>query len=336
MKKRIIIGCLLIAQLLLTGCGNWNDSVVNDINPDVTFQPVSNSFHYDQLNEEEVQVYEAILALGKTFKGGVIELEEPISANSWLRILHTVNYDYEKRFWPLVTLYVEEEDGISIDELSDEKTISKLYVQLNNPTKNEDIKAFHRKFSDDGSLLNEEEFISLLEDTTLTEEYFLEKTKQIEAVEQEIIAGMPKDIGQKDAVAYFCNWLKDNMEYDIGLYKTYADMTADGTLVPNEYGNASYRNCILQETAVCGGFATIITDLCNQVGIPAYVVTGTVIVNGEASQHGWVALEIGGQTLYMDPTYAVSMNRVDYFCTREQMKARSDGRRYIFSEVFEY
>lgn len=331
MKKKIILYSLCIMIYLLTACGNGKNE-----SPKVSFVPVSNSFHYNQLNEEERQVYEAVLAMCQTYKGGMIELEEPISGRSWLRILHTFNYDYEKRFWPLVMVYVLNEDGTDMIEMSDEKRISKLYIQLNDPEKNETVKAFRQKYSEEGILLNEEEFVSLLEDTSLTEEYYIEKTKQIEAIEQEIIAGMPKDIGQKDAVTYFCNWLIDNMEYDISMYNAYSDIGTDGVLTPNEYGNVSYRNCILQKTATCGGLATILVDLCNQVGIPAYVVTGTLVTNGQATQHGWVALEIGGQTLYIDPTYVVSLNRMDYFCTKEQLPSRSDGRSYIFNEVFEY
>lgn len=328
MKKKIILFGLYMMLLCLTACNNGGSNV--------TFEPVSNSFHYNQLNEEEIQIYEAILAMCQTYKGGMIELDKAISSNSWLRISHTLHYDYEKRFWPLVMIYPIDEEGREIVELSDEKTISKLYIQLNDSAQNEAVKAFRQKYSEEGVLLNEEEFISLLEDTTLTEEYYIEKTTQIEAIEKEIIAGMPKDIGEKEAVTYFCNWMKDNMEYDTAMYNTYANMGGDGSLVPNEYGNVSYRNCILQETATCGGFATILVDLCNQVGIPSYVVIGTLVIEGQATQHGWVALEIGGQTLYIDPTYVVSLNRMDFFCTREQLQSRSDGRCYIFDEVFEY
>lgn len=284
--KKIMLFSLFITLLFLTACSNRNNSVVNNVNPEVTFQPVSNSFQYDQLNTEERRVYEEVLAFCKNYKGGRIELEEPISSNSWFRILQTFNYDYEKRFWPLVMIYVINEDGTDSVELSDEKTISKIYVQLNDSTQNEVVKAFRLEYSEDGKILNEEAFVALLQDATLTEEYYVEKTKQIEAVQQEIIAGMPRDIGQKDAVIYFCNWLKDNMEYDFAMYNTYADVGTNGILIPNEYGDVSFRNCMLQETATCGGFATVLVDLCNQVGIPAYVVTGTLVIEGQATQHG--------------------------------------------------
>lgn len=53
--------------------------------------------------------------------------------------------------------------------------------------------------------------------------------------------------------------------------------------------------------------------------------------------HGWVAVEIGGQTLYIDPTFVNGMGKMDALANKNQMeKRRSDGRRYVFTEVFEY
>lgn len=336
MKKRIIIFCFLIMALLLTACGNIGNSVTGNKNPKVTFESVSNSFYYEQLNEDEIQGLEEILAMCQTYKGGVLELTEPISFNSWLRIVHTLNFDYEKRFWPLVMLYPYDEKGKAVNENSEEKNVSKIYVQLNDVEDNEAIKAFRLKYSAEGRLLNEEGLLQLMQNTTINEDDYIEKNRQIEEVEQEIIAGMPKDIGQRDAVIYFCNWIKDNMEYDSEVMYINADAEENTSLYPNEYGNVSYRQCILQRKAVCGGLATILSDLCNQVGIPSYVVIGTIAGNGQSIQHGWVAVEIGGQTLYIDPTYVVTMKRMDMFCTKEQLKTRSDGRCYIFTEVFEY
>lgn len=337
MKKIFFMLGIILTAILLIACGNSDSNVMDKVNPKVTFEPVSNSFYYDQLNEEEVPLFEEIMEMCQTYKGGLIELEEPISANSWLRIIYTLNFDQEKHFWPLVMIYPFDKDGRIVNEPSDEKTVTKLYVHLNEAIENNSYEAFHLKESEDGVLLNEEEFINILEGTTLTEEYYLETSKKIEEMEQEIIAGLPENIRQKDAVFYFCNWIKDNMEYDFDVVSMQTEGEDDTLLFSNAYANASYEQCILQKKALCGGFATVLSDLCNQIGIPSYVVIGIVDVNGETIQHGWVAVEIGGQTLYIDPTFVSSTKRMDALSQKEQMESRrSDGRCYIFSDCFEY
>lgn len=67
------------------------------------------------------------------------------------------------------------------------------------------------------------------------------------------------------------------------------------------------------------------------------MVIGIADVNDETVQHGWVAVEIGGKTLYIDPTFVCSTKRMDALSQKDQMESRrSDGRCYIFSDSFEY
>lgn len=337
--KRIVfqIGISLII-ILLTGCGDLDNNIMDQINPKVTFDSVTNSFYYDQLNEDELIVFEAVMAKCQTYEGGVIELEEPISPNSWLRVMHTLNFDQRKHFWPLVMVYPFDADGRIADEKSDEKIVSRLFVQLNDEIENNEyIEAFRLELSKDGILLNEEDFISVLENTSFNDLYYHETNKKIEEKKQEIIAGMPEDIRQKEAIFYFCNWLKVNMDYDYSVISVQTEGEDGKVLFSNSYANASYEQCILQENALCGGFATVLSSLCNQVGIPSYVVIGVLDVNGQTVQHGWVAVEIGGQTLYIDPTFVDATNRMDALVNKEQMESRRlDGRCYIFSDSFKY
>lgn len=44
----------------------------------------------------------------------------------------------------------------------------------------------------------------------------------------------------------------------------------------------------METKGLCGGFAIIGSDLCNQIGIPSYVVVGTIDVNGETINHGLI------------------------------------------------
>lgn len=337
MKKWLFRFVLIVFILTGTSCGNTNNDVMETVNPKVTFEPVSNSFYYNQLNEEEVEVFEMILKQCQTFKGGLIELKEPISLQSLLRINFTLYYDEEYRFWPLATLYAYDEQNREVKELTEDRIVSKIYVQLAEATENSALKEFQFDFSEDMVLLNEEEFITVLENTTITEAYYLKRTEQIAELEKEIISEMPKDIREKEAVFYFCNWIKNNMEYDYSVYELCAGLEREEPFSAAMYANAAFETCIIEKKGLCGGFAIIVSDLCNQIGIPSYVVVGTIDVNGETINHGWVAVEIGGKTLYIDPTYVSSMNRMDALSTKDQMeKRRSDGRCYVFTEVFEY
>lgn len=338
MKNKLRILGIILTAVFLTACGDTDNNVMDKVNPKVTFEAVSNSFYYDQLNEEELQVFEEIMEMCQTYKGGLIELEEPISFNSWTRVIYTLYYDETYRFWPLVMVYPYDAGGRLVDEESDEKIISKMYVQLTEVSENDLLKELKLEYSQNEVLLNTEEFVNALENTTLTEAYYLEISRQIEEVEQGIVVDMSEDMRQKEAVFYFCNWIKDNMEYDFDVM-AYQENLEEAT-VPYArlvYANASYEQSILRKKALCGGFAIILSDLCNQVGIPSYVVIGTVDVNGESVEHGWVAVEIGGQTLYIDPTFVSSTKRMDALSQKDQMESRrSDGRCYIFSESFKY
>ena len=336
--KKIVLSIILIINMfLITACGNASNEVMDSVNPKVTFEPVSNSFYYDQLDEEETEVFEMILNQCRTYKGGLIELEKPISSESLLRINYVLHYDETHRFWPLASLYIYDEQNRDISYITDERIVSKIYVQLAEATENSALKEFQYDFSEDMVLLNEEEFITVLESTTITEHYYLKRTEQIAELEKEIISEMPKDIREKEAVFYFCNWIKNNMEYDYSVYELCAGLEREEPFSTAVYANAAFETCIIEKKGLCGGFAIIVSDLCNQIGIPSYVVVGTMDVNGEPINHGWVAVEIGGKTLYIDPTYVSSMNRMDALATKEQMeKRRSDGRCYVFTEVFEY
>lgn len=336
--KKIVLSIILIINMfLITACGNASNEVMDSVNPKVTFEPVSNSFYYDQLDEEETEVFEMILNQCRTYKGGLIELEEPISSESLLRINYVLHYDETHRFWPLASLYIYDEQNRDISDITDERIVSKIYVQFAEVEENPTLDAFRFQFSEDKVLLNEEEFIGILENTTITEDSYMEISQQIAEIEQEIIAEMPKDIRQKEALFYFCNWIRKNMEYDLRVFEVCTSMEYQEPFSNSMYANVAFERSIIEKKGLCGSFAIVVSHLCNQVGIPAYPVIGTVDTGGVPVNHGWVAVEIGGQTLYIDPTFVNGMGKMDALANKNQMEQRrSDGRRYVFTEVFEY
>ena len=336
-KKFVVSFLLIINMLLLTSCGATNNDVMDSVNPKVTFEPVSNSFYYDQLEEKEIKVFESIMAQCNTHRGGVIELEEPISVRSFLRLCYTFNYDEEHQYWPLVTLYPYNAQNQEVQELAEGNVISKIYVQLAESEENNALEDFRFEHSKEKVLLNEKELLHILENNTMTEEYYNERSEEIAELEAQIIAEMPKDIRQKEAVFYFCNWIRENMQYDLDVFELCMSMESLEPYAHLRYSEVSFEQCIINRKALCGGFAIIAADLCNQVGIPAYVAIGVVDVNGQSENHGWLAVEIGEKTLYIDPTFVSGMGRMDSLAPKRDMeRRRADGRQYTFTEVFEY
>lgn len=67
---------------------------------------------------------------------------------------------------------------------------------------------------------------------------------------------------------------------------------------------------LIQETAVCQGYASLFYRMAHEAGLSARIVTG--LVDGEA--HAWNMLKIGNLYYYIDATYASgSGNRDDYY-----------------------
>lgn len=64
MKNKLCILGIILTAVFLTACGNSDNNVMDKVNPKVTFEAVSNSFYYDQLYEEELQVFEEIMEIG--------------------------------------------------------------------------------------------------------------------------------------------------------------------------------------------------------------------------------------------------------------------------------
>lgn len=338
MKGKKVLGIILIINMfLITACGSASNDVMDSVNPKVTFEPVSNSFYYDQLNEEELRVLELILNQCQTYKGGLIELEEPISSKSLLRINYVLHYDETYQFWPLAALYIYDEHNKDISDITDERIVSKIFVQLVDVSENSKTDAFRFKFTEEMVLENEEEFIEVLQTPTITEDKYWEMSQQIAEIEKEIIAEMPKDIRQKEALFYFCNWIRENMEYNLHVFEVCTTLQYQEPFSNAMYASVAYEPAIIEKKGLCGSFAIIVSRLCNQVGIPAYPVIGTVDTGGNPMNHGWVAVEIGGNTLYIDPTFVNGMGKMDALANKNQMeKRRNDGRQYVFTDVFEY
>lgn len=73
----------------------------------------------------------------------------------------------------------------------------------------------------------------------------------------------------------------------------------------------------------------LMVDLCNMAGIEAYSVKGTLSANkGEKVPHQWVAVVIGNEIYYLDPTKDVALQKSHPLYTKEQFYGR-ESHEYI-------
>ena len=122
---------------------------------------------------------------------------------------------------------------------------------------------------------------------------------------------MPKNMNEKEAVQYFLNWIKDNMEYDYSVYESSIEPYYDKLYENEVYADVSNKGCILGKRGICGGISIILSELCNRVGITAYPVFGTIKSDGTLIPHGWVAMRVDDSTYYIDPTYVCQTGEMD-------------------------
>lgn len=334
----ILIGVLVLVIIFYTLYKSYD--VPKEEGAVVTMEKTSNAFYYDQLTEEEKSIYKLIREKGGDYHGGKVILEEPVSIDSYNRILTTLLYDEEYSYWPFVGAYPIDEKGkmVFAKESHDEKIIQKLYVQMFDfEPKNSGLDTFLFELSVDGTLLNEEELERVLENNTLDESIFCTVTDEIAGLKDEIVSEMPEGISQKEAILFFSDWLQDNMNYDTELMNYYGTLEYEEPSARLQYAEDSSELCIRKQKAYCGGLAKLLSGLCNQVGIQSYVVCGEIRNRGNGGAHGWAAVQIDGEIYYYDPTYVCITNKRDALMSKSRMEAeRYDGRSYVFSNLFAF
>lgn len=225
----------------------------------VNYKSVSNRFYYNSLDGNEKEAYEKIMQVLSTCKGGKIELEKPISHFNYSRVVQTIMYDGEGKYWPYVFGFPISADGkvmstevVDFDEEMHEKNITQIYVQLQEKTPREELKKFQVEFSKEGKLLNGEAFEKLLGNSDFDVAYYERITKEIDKIETEIINKMPRNISQEEAIQYFTEWIMKNMQYASGVYN---DAVSKNNYTPvteylyelTKYGKAAYEQSILQK-----------------------------------------------------------------------------------------
>lgn len=336
-KKIILLFILTLIGILCVFLNGKEEPEIGVGQNKVSFSNKTNSFYYDQLDETEKRVCNDITALVAQGNGGKIDLTDPISTYRYLRIVRTLSFDPEYQNWAISLIFPVGENNKLIDRntINDDCNIMKLYVLVNDSKKRKELKNFKLVLNDENIITNIDELEKICKSADFSTEYYQEKSKEIDACYDEIIREMPKNMNEKEAVQYFLNWIKDNMEYDYSVYESSIEPYYDKLYENEVYADASNKGCILDKRGICGGISIILSELCNRVGITAYPVFGTIKSDGTLIPHGWVAMRVDDSTYYIDPTYVCQTGEMDNLKMKNEMEHIGD-RQYQLEDSFEY
>lgn len=264
----------------------------------------TDSYYSDQLNDKEKAVYDEIVERLTNKEGGVIEFKEPLTGREYTRITSAIeneggNYFYGFCEIPMTkdNVYVKY-DGDSLLDVKD-ATIAKAIIFISSA---EGINTVGT-YEEDGTVSNLDEVADGLTRNDPDKLAQIEADQaQIEQTIDEIIAGIPKDAGEKDTLNYFMDWMSKNLEFNDSLGVDALSFTSMEEVFEEAY-KSNNISCVLQGKATMLGYTKLLSYLCNQAGMESHIVLGTW---GYAKQEGYTmtVVKINGEDIYVDASGA--------------------------------
>ncbi|WMJ23389.1 hypothetical protein RBG61_01620 [Paludicola sp. MB14-C6] len=346
MKKKIAIAITSAILLVLIAIGvleaqRYHIAIEPVKVPDisVTYQSVDTQFYYQQLTQEEKEIYEKIKQLLDQHKGGEIVLKQPINARSYYHIESALRYD-SITYWYIAYLLPFNSSNTRVlphlEQHSEEKMIEKMLLLIDSDKFQKEVLPASE---DDAAKIKEnktvdtyqiaKDFIDYQMDDL--ESYYEEVNQKINVNLQQIINEMPKNCNQEEAVQYFSQWIVDHMVYEPTIEKFLTTKDIVGYDLRKEISAGSITS-VNDRKGTCTGFSCILKNLCNRVGIDAYIVLGDT-PNG---RHGWVAIKIGDKTYYKDPTAEIGIKKVNPLQTNVQFYQYFNNAYKPFTDLFGY
>lgn len=271
-------------------------------------KPIKQNFLYNQLTEQEQSIYNKLITGLNEFEPKCIELDEPITPLSLVRINDCI----------LMSRYTMLDfggyigGGKSKKIFGDKEDLAKTGIYVIVPIFPNSIRDLDATYdSTDGSdgTLTIEEF-NRTAFNWMTDEY-IEKNKkmnkEIDHKIKEIIASLPENATQLEVVQYFSDWIIENINYDNNKNVKKLDFKdTDG--MNKLYINRTLYGLITKKT-ICSGYTILLNEFLNSVGIQAYPVIGTTCLVAEdktSNVHAWNSIRIGSTTRYIDLTALVN------------------------------
>ena len=142
------------------------------------------------------------------------------------------------------------------------------------------------------------------------------------------------------------NYITDRVVYDYAYYEDYTNQidesgfrAVDPENMPVELAHSAYA-AIVERVAVCDGYALAFAYICQEAGIPCYVLMGdAVTAEGETRTHAWNIVQLEDGNWYEIDTTWNDNSRGDhkYFCIpsseMEKNHTRKQGDMYGFADV---
>ncbi|EOS35708.1 hypothetical protein C808_04449 [Lachnospiraceae bacterium M18-1] len=295
---------------------------------------VESDFYVMQLTGKEAEAYGLLQERLDQKQGGIVEFPEKLSGEEYLRVttvLEDEGYDY---FYGFVDIPMTENGvyvkhgGADLMNIK-EKKIAKAILFLSCA---EGIQ-ISGEYADDGRVMNLEEAGQALAVNDKAEEDKIGEIQvQTEEILSDIIEGLPEEYGEKRTADYFLDWLDENLSITSGSdgeTVTYSGMkdVFEGIYI---YNNLS---AVTLDKATALGYAKILSELFNRAGMESHIVRG-IWGRSQFRQEGYVltAVEMNGQTLYIDASGAKSGELADHRFLREQ-EAKNHMK---FVEYFDY
>lgn len=290
---------LLLLAILLFAVSSLRPrtTVVELSNPPRKAEAVGAHFYADQLTGREREVYEEIEGRLKRLEGGMVSCDPPLTLREYARVIACLIYeDYENAYAvPLCGLDAENRQVELPMEDPDNSTPVITNILLN--TWSSAFREEQMQTAEDGRILNLDDCVRALEqnDPDRVRE-IAQKRAEISRMLQEVVDGLPRDAGQRDAVEYFATWIHQNIIYDWDTYKEH-----QGNKYPMEklfevYYTPSSTAAVLEGKAMCVGFAKLLSYFCNEAGVDAHIVFSA----GTGANHALTAVTIDGVTAYID------------------------------------
>lgn len=119
----------------------------------------------------------------------------------------------------------------------------------------------------------------------------MEKKKLIEEKAEEIISGISGDEYTRALAIY--DYIVLNTRYDLENVNRLLEVPTDSTI----------EGVLLNQTAVCAGYAKTYQYLLQKAGLSALYVIGEATNRTTTQSHAWVVQQIDGKYYYSDPTW---------------------------------
>ncbi len=111
--------------------------------------------------------------------------------------------------------------------------------------------------------------------------------QRVDALADEVIAGMPEGAGQYGKALYLFMWLCQNVTYDDSAIQASQDV----------------RSVFLDHASVCGGIASAYALLAQKAGLNCITVCGSALSEGTSVNHAWNEVCIDGTWVWADATW---------------------------------